>query len=800
MKLIVDFSQQTLVNFYFAINFLKNKYNLIDAYFLFFNQRIFISSLQDGFFRDVKNWINIQAQSLVFTFVKNYTGTERMVYDYYSPYFISEDVYFLPFNWYTKRFIYWDNAAQSRGQGNNYFRIFSVGLTPIAFIRESDKNKLAQSGGSTIVFRTQTGERYVKLESDGKPIEIFPAYIEYPITFEGLICKFSDEFNSVTLQVAADDYNFQITFNQNQNPLINFETNFDFPVTTKKFQDRILDAANLDYIQSFQRAIIGNKIVIEEIGDIPKPLPFSNAAYGVNTYIDGSFKQALIKMQFKFLESYVDSVFYIQFVDLTNEFKIVENANMFFSRSNFAVYLSPNINQLTEFLPNDKYIVNDDESQMFYLTESPTLTVIQVSQGKIEQDGSITPSNFYCHAAVSLIQQTVILGRTDELSMFKLEFSDEEKEFGVLGAWLSPSNGIAHINISKWNGDAITVLELDEFLLATTNFAMINLSAEKYPASVSSPLFTYAGELRLINNTEAKLLADLYELKQSGGEPNIYPIPFDDVLSITTTENLFIQIYNTNEKDGDGFEKETISAPLPLIAVQGTIPATTESYIQIQTGFPSENEVAGYAPILYPDYPFFESALANDNLKYWCCRYQKFEQAPNFEIAVVDQNKNDGLAVELDNLAKQGIFPYRIKFNNEITEGIRMLKNAFDYQNYLRQEMIVSIIITFECTTTMIDGFYRSQSFQWPQNFAQFQYISLQPFTSDSSKKPTVMFSNLGVETYERQHPFFIENQDEAVRIVKPYQKNYLNYFYADQPFETVIMYCCDYANRLIYY
>ena len=282
IKFIVPFNNFSYVNFYNDFKFLLNKYYLVDAYFIYLNQRIYVLSLNAEFFNNVANWLGIQQEIIIFTFIKQYQGNERLMYDYFTEYNQTKDIILLPLNWYTKRIIYWDGASLSRGIGNNYYNIFSTGRTTISYVHEG---RLARptSGGSTAVLQDSNGNQIRKLGPNGIPLPS-PLNIIYPINFNGLAYVYVPSTTLPASLVFTGGSGFNVTFTQSPflatNSTRSYEQNLQLTLWGDS-ANKVVTHTQLDYIQLFQDAFIGN-----EINPAPVSiLPFKNFSYATNSLV-----------------------------------------------------------------------------------------------------------------------------------------------------------------------------------------------------------------------------------------------------------------------------------------------------------------------------------------------------------------------------------------------------------------------------------------------------------------------------------------------------------------------------------
>jgi len=185
MKLIVDLSASALKNFYFVHNKIMSKYGYSDAYFFYLRQRVYVSGLPPDFFNILENWVGMQLFRIVFIYVVYVPDYVRNTYTNYGAYYTNTPIWFLPFNWYETKFIYWDSASSIRS-GNSYFNIFSCQKFVIAPVKEMNDKIL--TGGQTVVAYDDNGNLIPpKHAPDGK---LYPAQsfsVKYPIVLQGFL-------------------------------------------------------------------------------------------------------------------------------------------------------------------------------------------------------------------------------------------------------------------------------------------------------------------------------------------------------------------------------------------------------------------------------------------------------------------------------------------------------------------------------------------------------------------------------------------------------------------------------------
>lgn len=290
MKLIANFTENTLKNFYKVHNKLLSKYGFRDAYFYYMNQRIYISGLPSDFFTIIENWIGMQALQLIFEYVTYVPDTARNTYTQFGAYYQNFPVWFLPFNFYETKFVYWDSASSIRS-GNNFFNVLSVQKFLLGAVNE--KNDQIRSGGSTIVAYDIDGNIIPpKAAPNNQPYPANLFSIKYPINLEGFELKFINNSGQLTFSFDdASNSNFTVKGTKIFSPYTN---NTEFQLGLPIFRDsalpfnlnqRLVSVENLDYIQSFNSAICGATILALPLRDYLSP-SISNSEFIISSYIE----------------------------------------------------------------------------------------------------------------------------------------------------------------------------------------------------------------------------------------------------------------------------------------------------------------------------------------------------------------------------------------------------------------------------------------------------------------------------------------------------------------------------------
>jgi hypothetical protein len=116
--------------------FICNKYSVQDAFFLYNNQRVFISKLSIPFFNNVINWDQFGFNQIQLWFIKDSFLADRQFY-YKTTSFQNLDIFFLPTNWHTCDAVFTENSGLTKTIGDSSARLFAIGKTLISLINEA---------------------------------------------------------------------------------------------------------------------------------------------------------------------------------------------------------------------------------------------------------------------------------------------------------------------------------------------------------------------------------------------------------------------------------------------------------------------------------------------------------------------------------------------------------------------------------------------------------------------------------------------------------------------------------------
>lgn len=116
--------------------FILNKYSVQDAFFLYNDQRVFISKLSPAFFDNILNWDQFGLNHIQLWFIKDSFLADRQFY-YKTTTYQNEDILFVPTNWLTSEAVFTENSGQTKTVGDSSARLFSIGKTIISLINEA---------------------------------------------------------------------------------------------------------------------------------------------------------------------------------------------------------------------------------------------------------------------------------------------------------------------------------------------------------------------------------------------------------------------------------------------------------------------------------------------------------------------------------------------------------------------------------------------------------------------------------------------------------------------------------------
>ena len=839
MKFIVPVTQNAILNFFNAFSYLKNKYIFVDAYFLFFNQRIFISTLQSNFFNLYINWFGLQAPFIIFHYAKEYTSTSRLVYNYFSPYNISRDVVFLPFNWYTKRFVYWDNTALIRGKGG-YFHIFSVGKTILGYINERFAQE-ALSGGSTLVVTDINGNQIpAKLEPNKQAFPLTTFLVKYPQNIEGFIGQFLNGRGSLTYS-SAQGYNYNVQSTKQFYPE-DILTNLDLRITifrdaSQQFnqQTRVLSQVGLDYIQSFQKAFIGQSLTAYPL-NIINPISFPNTLFSLNrndfdlppllqqsiygginvklaTKVDYYQQNSTSNSTFIFVGLYLGSYFYtVQYNQFT--FEDLTNQKIYY-QSDFPMQVQGHI------IPNFPLTYQSNLVDFFSYSNNSVLHFTNYEQGNYDPiarqfDGSLyslsayvpnRPLDYTFYIPIQIMSNydiylsyylnTTLIKSTNKAKIIKIDNSLIDYDIILV---IVKSNPSEEILVNDYNS-----LPQNLQVFYARNTSTSTIVNQYLPNAIITNVFNQ-NPVFLRKNIEWEnyyvyiMIANNIGQIISTQEIGLDLIEYDLNDSIAR-----LIVFARSQEEGTVLQN-LINNPMSQPQIISTQPDYNGEKILFLQNFPSANEVNGLLQNFVPNYPIYESGTFQTN-KYCVTervltnRYQTNNETTT--IQVINTTLNNANYEKLREFAIQGNFPFEFIFiSSPLTNGIRVFKEAFNVDNYKNFENNVITILLVQNITWTFDnvlGLYVSQKIFYPELFYNYSAIGFDS-PSTTNKQYTIIYSTLGVEIYNKQQFFSIQNKFEKKVTLKPFKKELVFNVWSDVDFETLIIYFSNQqTNKILY-
>lgn len=126
----IDYSS-TLARFY-------GLYGYIDAFFYFRNQKAYLSKLGPTFLDDRDNWLFINTQFVaLYPYRSNDEDPSAQFFYDSGDLYQDDDLYYIPFNFFTNDAVYAANCANTRTALNTYVQLFSIGNEVISYARDS---------------------------------------------------------------------------------------------------------------------------------------------------------------------------------------------------------------------------------------------------------------------------------------------------------------------------------------------------------------------------------------------------------------------------------------------------------------------------------------------------------------------------------------------------------------------------------------------------------------------------------------------------------------------------------------
>ena len=158
----IDYSS-TLARFY-------GLYGYIDSFFYYRNQKAYLSKLGPTFLDDKDNWLFINKQFVaLYPYRSNDENPSAQFFYDSGDLYQDDDLYYIPFNFFTNDAVYASNCANTRTALNTYVQLFSIGNEVISYTRDSITPDPYASPSPVIVSAFGSGKNIVKTAPDGIP-------------------------------------------------------------------------------------------------------------------------------------------------------------------------------------------------------------------------------------------------------------------------------------------------------------------------------------------------------------------------------------------------------------------------------------------------------------------------------------------------------------------------------------------------------------------------------------------------------------------------------------------------------
>ncbi len=818
-------------------NYILTTYGFQDAYFYYFRQRVYISSLDRTFFSDISKVNSLNKAFFIIKFVDKISSTGRLVYDYYSPYNTNKDVIFYPYNWFTKRFTYWNSSALIRSF-DDYYHIFSCNYFPLGYVQEKDD--IITSGGSNIVaLDYETNEPIsTKFEPNGLPYNNGRPFKILNKNLEGLAVQFTEvggEISGSTINETGAAVDFTFSFS-NYSSIFNNIIFFDTVVLLSQALDGLVITKNLkvDYIQTVQKAFIGatsssfsidydvNPSLVSPIGPFTLNQVISSppSIGTIYTAPSSQSKQPYFSVQYN---TPTPSIFYMSFPInpnyvtkqlFVNEAKVYNSTQYVrvFSPTVPKILIERNLENENSFVPD--FITNDfsQEIKPYNITNRSAISNFANEQYDATTS-QFTSSDFFVTGKVQVggnrligINFLTLLG----VYRYTLYFTDSNNIYngkqvdGDSWTYLTPtdSNYIL-IEVERYDGNKILASTLN----ADVNFFISNASflpaSEVLPASLCTVnrnrFFQSPYDYFLLRNVSLTEFSDINDAE--GYFIFTDKISNEILLNLSTYSEDLVRLdiselgRDPNKEFGtqQAIFAKTRAGALKIQSLVNKQISYYNSFLRynkeifgrnfgVRSFYSIDNDLGTFLP--FPNnFPIFESNsyLLGENFTFTSYIAQYLfglsgETGPQLNSTInvkeqgnIDQNYNF-LVQKVPNSGNI----ISIFSDENSNNGIRFFKEAFSFTNYLSQESFCSLIIALKTnifeTITFNDKNFLKLKFIYPNNLPNFPYISFNIVTS-SGNFPSLIYSDLGVVTYEQYTPFYCQNQSAKKIFFKPWSK-----------------------------
>lgn len=358
-----DSQREVFVNNYY---FLLNKYECQDAVFYYYGQLIYVSTVGIEFFTYASSYVKIRKNFVVLHLMRK---ANRAQFLEYQTGFENRFVFFLPFNWFTRNVIFYGNAGNVY-TGTGYYKIYSVGYTPISWIQErAPFDSYADPLSIQAVDRNNVAIP-IKNRSDGYaiPNETATFNIIFPRNSQLLLVYNTNSLKGVSITDEGGDYTCYIT---NKNDIRSSQL-------TTIGSERLL-CGNANVIKGLTYTISSDTMPRQQVR------PFSNGA--IFSY---EFPNDPI-VPFILISGNVDSPFTMYTTDIKGQIsrgalKIQQSSNGLqyvpMSQNLRTTVLASSDRLVIQSLPTKRFFVknfNSVRASGFYKMDVVTQTLIQLS-------------------------------------------------------------------------------------------------------------------------------------------------------------------------------------------------------------------------------------------------------------------------------------------------------------------------------------------------------------------------------------------------------------------------------------